>query len=233
VTAVRGIQAGAKLGSAVGPRCHRMARVEGLAPALTLLRSAVLPGLLPCGPGGHAVVPAGIGADAGRIWLDGVTFDPATGRHTRLEHFDLPGGRVVALRCSACPAGGVASDSERAAWALGLVWLRLGLSEALREECLRYLRGRRSGESALVHQQLVKGALAAALAEHLEVRAVLSGAEPGDLPPAVLAGLHALITGTDRAQLRLLGGSSMLTGGPGEVAHVSELVADAYPPEQR
>jgi alkylation response protein AidB-like acyl-CoA dehydrogenase len=132
---------------------------------------------------------------------------------------------VVVLRLFPGPVGAVDED-ERAAWALGLVWLRLGLSEALRETCLRRLRTRRTGDSVLVRQQLVKGALADAVADHLEIRALLIGA--GELPYAALSELHTRITMTDRAQLRLLGASGFLTGSPGEVAHVSELVADAY-----
>jgi hypothetical protein len=205
--------------------CHRLARVEGLAPALALLRAAVLPGLLPCGPAGHAVVPADVVFGDG-IWLDGVTSDRA-GSGTQLGGFDLPGGRVAVHQFS-CAVGGAVDEHERAAWALGLVWLRLGLSEALRETCLRYLRTRRTGDSVLVRQQLVKGALAEAVANHLEIRAVLIGAGAGGLPYPALSELHARITMTDRAQLRLLGASGFLVGSPGEVAHVSELVADAY-----
>jgi hypothetical protein len=182
----------------------------------------VVPGLLPCGPAGHAVVPDSM-ADGDRIWLDGVTSDRARG--TELGGFDLPGGRVVVLRLVPGTVGAI-DEGERAAWALGLVWLRLGLSEALRESCLRRLRARRTGDSPLVRQQLVKGALAEAVVDHLELRALLTGA--GELPYAALSELQTRITMTDRAQLRLLGASGFLMGSPGEVAHVSELVADAY-----
>jgi alkylation response protein AidB-like acyl-CoA dehydrogenase len=162
-------------------------------------------------------------ADGDRIWLDGVPGERARG--TELGGFDLPGGRVVVLRLFPGTVG-AADEDERAAWALGLVWLRLGLSEALRETCLRRLRTRRTGDSLLVRQQLVKGALADAVVDHLEIRALLTGA--GELTYAALAELHTRITMTDRAQLRLLGASGYLLGSPGEVAHVSELVADAY-----
>jgi hypothetical protein len=165
---------------------------------------------------------------------------PATevGRLTRLDSFDLPGGRVDVLRWTACDVpcqatrtpvvpGGI-DDDVWAAWTLGLVWVRLGLSEALRDSCVQYLRGRRSGDSTLLQQQLVKGALADALAEQLEIRAVLTATRPGDVTPLLVNGLNTQVTRTDRALLRLLGATSMLLGGPGEVAYVSERVTDAY-----
>ncbi|MFD1051197.1 hypothetical protein ACFQ1S_39515 [Kibdelosporangium lantanae] len=93
---------------------------------------------------------------------------------------------------------------------------------------MQYLRGRRSGDSTLLQQQLVKGALADALAEQLEIRAVLTGLGSADVTPSLVNGLNGQITRIDRALLRLLGATSMLLGGPGEVAYVSELLADAY-----
>jgi hypothetical protein len=222
-----------RLGTDVWLRCHRAARDDGLSPGLTLLCSALLPGVPPCGPAGHAVLPADIASGTGRIWVDGLTFDAHGGHRALLGSFELPGGRLEALRWTTGPAVVETTEDVRAAWALGLVWLRLGLSEGLRDACVRYLRGRRSGESVLLQQQLVKGTLADALAGQLEIRAVLTGAEPGDLPEPIIEDLHDRVTAADRILLRLLGASSMLLGGPGEVAYVSELIADAYVTRER
>ena len=57
---------------------------------------------------------------------------------------------------------------------------------------------------------------------------MLAGATPGDLDDGVLAALNAQITETDRMLLRLLGAVSFLADGPGQVARVSELIADVY-----
>jgi len=217
VTAIRDAEP-ALLDAGLWLRCHGLARDEGVAPAITLLRDAVLPGMLPYGPAGHAVLPAELAEQ------------PDWG--ACLGKFGLPGGPVVVLRRIADPVSASATEHQRAAWALGLLWLRLGLSEALREGCLGYLRGRRTGDSVLLQQQLVKGVLADALSEHLEIRAVLGGAEPGELPAPAVDDLHDRITLTGRAQLRLLGASGFLMGGPGEVAYVSELLADAYRTEE-
>ncbi|MYR37699.1 hypothetical protein GTX14_15410 [Streptomyces sp. SID4944] len=43
-----------------------------------------------------------------------------------------------------------------------------------------------------------------------------------------LAALHRAVTRTDRVLLRLLGGHGFRTDGPGQSAHVSELLADVY-----
>jgi hypothetical protein len=206
-------------------RCHRTARQDGLAAALTALRSAVLPGLLPCGPGGHAVVPQEIAAGSAKVWLDGVVVDRNVGAESTVDTVELPGGAVVLLRHEVLPG---AAGGDRDAWALGLVWLRLGLSEELRETAMRYLNGRRTGSSTLLQQQMVKSTVADGLIEHLEVRAVLTGAAPGDLPESSLNHLHEQVTRADRALVRLLGASGYLTGGPGQVAHLSELLAEAY-----
>src|SRR5205807_900509 len=106
---------------------------------------------------------------------------------------------------------------------LGLVWLRLGLSEGLLDACVRYLDSRACGDSTVLRQQMVKGAVADVLIEHLEVHATLSGVDTPDL-----AHLHQQITLTDRALLLLLGASGYLTDGAGETAYRSEVLAEAY-----
>ncbi|MCC8246767.1 hypothetical protein [Saccharothrix luteola] len=247
-----------RLGAPVLPRCPGAAREEGLAPALTLLGSLVAPGLLPCGPGGHAVVPQEVAASADRVWADGVVVDRSGLDESTVDTIDLPGGAVVLLRVLDTRSGEDgpkmygnsvlvprlrAADPEtdpgtsdpgafdqRAAWALGLVWLRLGLSEALRETCMRYLNGRRTGNTTLLQQQMVKSTVADGLIEHLEVRAVLTGVDAGEPPGVILAHLHARITAADRWLVNLLGASGYLVGGPGQVAHLSELLAEAYVP---
>jgi hypothetical protein len=40
--------------------------------------------------------------------------------------------------------------------------------------------------------------------------------------------LHSQLTSADRALVKLLGASGYLAGGPGQAAHVSELLAEAY-----
>jgi alkylation response protein AidB-like acyl-CoA dehydrogenase len=198
-----------------------------MAPALTMLATEVLPGLLPCGPGGHAVVSEELAATAGKAWVDGVIAERTD--ETTLATAGLPGGTVLMLR-----HGGGGGGRRSAGWALGLVWLRLGLSDGLREQCVRYLSKRTAGNTALLQQQLVKGAVADALAEQLEVRAVLTGVAD-DLPDGRIEQLHAQITRADRGLVRLLGASGYLTGGAGQVADTSELLAEAYlrPEEQR
>ncbi|WNV84483.1 DUF2786 domain-containing protein [Umezawaea sp. Da 62-37] len=209
-------------------RCHRAARTEGVAAALTELATAVLPGLLPCGPAGHAIVPTAIAAGAARVWADGVTVDRGSAAEKALGVIELPGGDVELLRHQVRPGANGFSPAERAGWTLGLVWLRLGLSEELRETAMRYLNGRRTGNSTLLQQQMVKSTVADGLIEHLEVRAVLTGIGPGELPDTVLNHLHTQLTYADRALVKLLGASGYLAGGPGQVARVSELLAEAY-----
>jgi hypothetical protein len=108
---------------------------------------------------------------------------------------------------------------------LGLVWLRFGLSEGLLDTCVQYLGGRVTGDTTLLRQQMVKGSIAEVLIEHLEIRAVLTQTEPS---LETIAHLQQQISLADRVLLRLLGASGFVAGGPGEVAHLSELLADSY-----
>lgn len=199
---------------------RRTAREKGLAQALLVLCGEALPGVLPCGPGGHAVVPAVVAATADRVRQDGREYARAAGEEEVLRR----GGPLVALRHR---PGGHADTVDHGGWALGLVWLRLGLSEGLLDACVRYLDGRACGDSTVLRQQMVKGAVADVLIEQLEVHAVLTGADAPDL-----AHLHQQITVADRALLRLLGASGYLADGAGDTAYRSEILAEAYTPAE-
>lgn len=199
---------------------RRTARENGLAQALTELGGEALPGVLPCGPGGHAVVPAVVDATADRIWQDGRTYDRAAGEEEVLRR----DGSLVALRHR---PGGHADIADPGGWALGLVWLRLGLSESLLDACVGYLDSRACGDSTVLRQQMVKGAVAEVLIEQLEVHAVLTGVDAPDL-----AHLHQQITVADRALLRLLGAAGYLADGAGATAYRSEVLAEAYAPTE-
>lgn len=202
-------------------QCRHVARTAGLVPALAMLCGEVLPGMLPCGPAGHAVVPAEIAAFVDQVWRDGAVSVRVDGTETTLS--TLAGGALTVVRHQ--PAAPIETIGNGTAWELGLVWLRLGLSEGLLDTCTRYLGDRGVGDATLLQQQLVKGAIADVLIEHLEVRAVLTGTEP---TAATLTHLQEQITLADRTLLRLLGASGFLAGGPGEVAHLSEILAEAY-----
>ncbi|GAA3793415.1 hypothetical protein [Streptomyces chiangmaiensis] len=192
-------------------RYRRTARHDGLVPALALLCETVCDGAPPRGPGGHVVALAGVaGADAGEV----------------VTAMRVEDGNIIALRSRAEPPS--VSETPWAAWALGVTCLRFGLSERLLDSVLAHLGGRTVGDAKLLHQQMVKGGVAEAVIEQLEIATMLAGAAPGDLDDGVLAGLNAQITETDRMLLRLLGAVSFLADGPGQVARVSELIADVY-----
>ncbi|KAF4406774.1 MULTISPECIES: hypothetical protein [Streptomyces] len=216
------------MSAALWDACHRAARDRGPAPALALLAGELLPGMLPCGPHGHGVVAPETLLKAEEVWYGGRPCPLAPGGPEVLSRTELPGGEVVMVRHEVPSAVEYGPGDLGAGWGLGLVWLRLGLSEGLRESVVAHLGGRTTGGSPLLHQQLVKSAVADALIEHLEVRAVLDGARPAELSPALLGDLQRRLTATDRAQVKLLGASGYLRTGPGQVGYVSELLAEAY-----
>lgn len=185
-------------------RCWResraRARRDGVVEAVRALNAALSPGATPRGPGGHGLVPA--------------------------DAVPLPGGKdgpgFVAV--AAEPGAGTGAS---AAWRAGLVWVRLGASEGLRDAVVARLAERRTEGTPLLMKQIVKGALAEVLMEQLEAECVLSASD-GPPEAASLGHLHDRITLADRALLRLLGAHGFTVPGPGWDAHLSELLADVH-----
>ncbi|MYW92901.1 DUF2786 domain-containing protein [Amycolatopsis rubida] len=172
--------------------CRRVAREQGVAPALKLLRTRRRNDAVAAVPAGE--LPAGTEI---------------------LREADLPGGAVAFARgLPGAPAGP------------DLVWVRLGLSQGLLDECLRYLGERRSGEESLLRKQMIQDCLATALNGQLAVEADLLA--DGSTAPARARYLHQLLSDVDRKLLGLLGAKGFLAGGPGEVADVSELLASVH-----
>jgi alkylation response protein AidB-like acyl-CoA dehydrogenase len=185
-------------------RYRVLARRDGLVAAFTALCAELPDDALTVGPSGYALLPVSLAGPDGRL----VPLDAD--------------GLVVVRRPDAPPVAG------RDSWLLALAWLRLGVSEGLRDATIAYLSARRVGDTPLLLQQMVKGELAEAAIDQLEAAAVLDGAEPGQLPEPVLAALHRQVTQADRRLLRLLGASGFTSDGPGQAAYVSELLADVH-----
>ncbi|MFF8725431.1 hypothetical protein ACF073_02925 [Streptomyces sp. NPDC015171] len=247
-------------------RARASARTDGLVPALTLLVRALSPEAPPRGPRGHAVLPrelleefaaeeakeaaeaAAREAASEHVPVTEIPATPTTGtpsapsapEASRPAAAADDGGPLAGLAVLRPEDGGArgAADAAPPAWGWALAWLRLGMSERLRDACLAHLAARQSEGTSLLMQQMVKGTLADVLLEHLEIEGVLDDLGTGrtgplgPLRPAAddrhLAGLQEQITRTDRALLRLLGAYGFTAEGPGAGAHASELLADAY-----
>jgi hypothetical protein len=102
-----------------------------------------------------------------------------------------------------------------------LLWVRLGASEHLLRGTIEFLGGRRVGDRLLIHDPVVRTQVAHAVSEQLMVEAELSGLASAP-HEATLTRLHRALTDVDRLLLRLLGGSSFLSDGPGAEAMLSE-----------
>jgi alkylation response protein AidB-like acyl-CoA dehydrogenase len=113
------------------------------------------------------------------------------------------------------------ADNRPPGWVAALGRLRLGLSEWLLDQAIAHLRDRATGGAPLIQQQLVRGNLADAVIIQQEVLGMLAADVPGAYP-------HGRLTEADRITLRLLGASGFLSDGPGQLAYLSELLADAY-----
>lgn len=207
--------------------CRENARTAGPVAGLLHLHESICPAALPCGPTGYAVVPDQVLQVATEVFAGGEVVPRQPDSERPAGSWTLPDGSFTAVHSGSSGTGAPAPET---AWILGLLWWRLGLCEALLATCLTHLRGRTAGDTPLLMQQLVKGTVADAATEIAEIAIVLTDAEPGDLDATTMHALHDAVTGTDRMLLRLLGASSFITAGPGQVAHVSELIAAAAVP---
>ncbi len=194
-------------------RCYEIARDDGMVAALRALGQEMTPGVLPFGPGGHAVVPA-----------DWPTASLQSANPPELM-FSVPLGedQIAVVRRRAAP-----SDTEDMcpAFTAGICWVRLGVSRWLLAHAVAHAQRRKVGDESLLAQQMVKAMVADALTVQLEAEALLDGdAAPS---PAILAGASARILEADRIALRLLGASGFTAGVASHTAWVSELLADAY-----
>lgn len=181
--------------------CRTAARRDGVVPALRHLNAALSPAAPPRGPTGHALLPS----DAAPV----------------------PGGAGTAPGLTlSTPAPGAGPS---AAWLLGLAWLRLGASERLRDQTVARLADRQTEGTPLLMKQLVKGALADALTEHLEAECVL--AELAEDAAGGTAGQGAQHTpgAGGGGPADAVGGAVRLAGGAagGWLGHVHERITRA------
>lgn len=212
---------------ALARRVRAAARDHGAAHALTVLHAATLPGVLPAGPGGHVLVPEAVAAAGSR-------YDTPEGPRPRrpdageelLARVDLPGGEaLVALRV---PGSGPGPDGG-AAWARGLVAVRLGLAERALRDVTDRLRDRTVQGTVMLHLPLVRALIADAACGLAEAGALLS-APVTDQGPTELRRAHRALDESGRACLHLLGAAGFVTGGTGDLVRASELLADTYAP---
>jgi hypothetical protein len=177
-----------------------VARESGAAAALARLRAESAPDAVPFGPSGYAVVAE---SDIGRP-VDAESIGESV---------------LLARGCAAGPL----PDG----WTLGVLRLRLGLSERLLVGCVEHLAERGPADSPLLHRQLVQDTVAEVLIGQLTIRAVLTGAK--HLAPPMVAWLHDSLSEVDVRALRLLGARGFTE--VGRQVTISEALAAAYRPE--
>jgi hypothetical protein len=208
----------------VDPRRHRLvAYADGPVAALTALAAATSPDVLPVGPGGHALVPAGVDAGCDRHATPAGP-RPRAGE-TVLDRITATDGDLVARRV---PGGGPDPDSG-AAWTTGVAWIRLGLAERLLARAATHLRGRTVAGTVTLNLPMVRAMVADAAGAIAEARALLD-AGPDD---TALRQAHHALDEAGRTCLHLFGAAGFLADGPGGEVRLSELLADTYPPPNR
>lgn len=200
---------------------------------LTRLHARVSPGVLPAGPGGHVLLPEHLVVSCDR-------FTTATGPRRRggpaeevVGHLRTDAGqdRLLALRVAgAGPAPGAAG----AAWATGLVGVRLAAAEAALHRTTDHLQHRSVQGTTTLGLPMVRALVADAAAAIAEARALADTVAALAPAGAVRAGLlhraHRALDESGRTTLHLMGALGFLTDGPGAVLRASELLGDAYAP---
>lgn len=197
-----------------------VAYTHGAAAALTLLHAETSPGVLPAGPGGHVFVPEHIEAGCDR-------YETPVGARardgTREERLDGPDGLAVLRIRGAGPSGG--------GWPSGVGWIRLGLSERLLGQATEHLRGRTVQDTTTLNLPLVRAMLADAAGGIAEAAAMFAAS--GDSSALQrLQRIHRSLDEVGRLCLHMFGAAGFLATGPGGDVRVSELLADAYQPDQ-
>ncbi|KXK58493.1 hypothetical protein AWW66_29495 [Micromonospora rosaria] len=148
-------------------RYRPVAYADGPAAALRLLHATTSPGVLPVGPGGHALVPADIEAACDR-YATGAGPRPRAGvRHDLLDRVPVGADALIAVRV---PGGGPPPHDT---WTAGLLWLRLGLAERSLAHAVAHLRGRSVAGTVTLNLPMVRGMVADAAAGLAEAHALL------------------------------------------------------------
>ncbi|MET9566629.1 hypothetical protein [Streptomyces tauricus] len=213
------------------PRFAELAREEGLFAALLALHRAATLGVLPAGPGGYLLVPAGLAESDTHFGTPAGPRPRAAARGERLGRVRSgprrADGQLVALRID---GAGPAPGAEGAAWAAGLLAVRLGVADAVLHGATGRLRDRtvRQGPDtvSLLSLPMVRGLVGEAAAALAEARALAAV----DAQPHAVRRAHRALDECGRTCLHLYGAHGFLTEGPGSTVRASELLADVYSP---
>ncbi|GAA0975134.1 hypothetical protein GCM10009551_008140 [Nocardiopsis tropica] len=135
---------------------------------------------------------------------------------------------VAGHRWSLLASTGTPEKPATPEWQAAVASIRLGLSLWLRRQAVGRLRKRAVEGTALIHRQLVRADLAGAATEQAVAESLLDGVATQPGARAALRRASRRLTAADRTVLRLFGASGFLSDGPGQVAYLSELMADAY-----
>ncbi|MFJ8004001.1 hypothetical protein [Streptomyces fagopyri] len=213
-------------------RVHAEAASVGLVVALTLLHHALGPDTVAGGVHGHVIAPVEVARTARRVWTGERYANLAPSRSPGTAPVLLEGSGLTTLRWEPPPWARYPEAAEPPDgvgwWGTALAWLRLGHSRQLFSLATAHLGQRTFSGSPLLRQQMIKGTVADAAVEHLELESALAAAGSDPLPDAGLYHWHDRLTAVDGALLRLLGAYGYAATGPGRAAYASELLCDVY-----
>nr|MDT0656950.1 hypothetical protein [Micromonospora sp. DSM 115978] len=190
---------------------YDLAWSRGPGPAITRLHGAAGPGVLLCGPTGHALAPTGLAAAAASLRAGSGLVPRDADAEVDLTTPALRNLDLVAIRRRDLPPAGTADHgptgtadhgptgtadhgptgtadhgptgtADHGPIGVAVTWLRLGLVNRLVDACVDYLGERTSAGQSLLHHQLVRADLADAVISRMEVEAGLGDLDPGGSP---------------------------------------------------
>lgn len=214
---------------------------QGLTEAMSALHTAVCPGVLPAGPGGHVLLPRTITDSADRY----TTADGPRARGSGAAEEFLPDLRPGELPAADDPSQPLppapvwtalrirdaAPDPRfRALWQAGLLAARLGSADRSLAQAVERLRERTVQGTNLLTLPLVRSLIADAVASIAEARALMAGNGPEESEENGARRAHHALDRAGRSCLHLYGAAGLLANGPGLLIRRSELLADTYAP---
>ncbi|MEU1405094.1 hypothetical protein ABZ471_22515 [Streptomyces sp. NPDC005728] len=213
-------------------RGHDEAASNGLVVALTLLHGVLGPDTVAGGVRGHVIAPVAVARTARRVWTGERYADLTPSRSSEAGPVLLDGSGLTTLRWEPPQSAGrphaAGPRDWDGWWGTALAWVRLGHSRQLFGLAAAHLGQRTFSGSPLLQQQMVKGTVADATVEHLEIESALVAVGSDALSGTGLRHWHDRLTEVDRMLLRLLGARGYAAAGPARAAYASELLCDVY-----
>ena len=206
-------------------RARDAARSAGLAAGLRVVVGSGV--AVPCSPAGTTLLPADCAADAAGWRLGDSVLLPGTVTVTSSPHpLGSPESIETVHVAAAAPAATAAAGPARPPEAAFLLLaVRHGLTARMLAAAVDHLSGRRSSGRPLLDRQLLRGAIADAVATLEFCRDALPGVP---VPPAALAEVRSRLDALDWSLITMFGAAGYVRGHQARCLYLAHLIDDVW-----